>query len=636
MSTRLPSFLSSRGILNVTDKSFSSSFSSFVIVYGYYNKYLVERLQMMGGNVHAKAHRATVISIAGMASAGFVLCLVGGVGCNFVQVTAEPDRLLMTPLGMELKNDSSTIPEAYFGVQCMASPFYWEDDRMWRLSQIFLYIGLALGGITVVIVWTLSLFSPPTPKVWRSISIFGAGAAIFQIPIFLILESEACNMDVNRQTCRFTTGAFMNIVSVLFFISVTLWTQLVPPPDWSEELNSWRRQSVDVEDRILKLAEISIPSGEDTEDETLPSPPPAHQNRPVAPRSVSYGRLAERKQSVADEEYPEPEILREEPEDYTYPHTHAKMELHKDVVVPSILKKPDSVGAASRSQGKDTSVQHRGTQRRIRKENEPRPSTKPPIEPQESHPVSQRRGPRHDQGAMSQDCQEAEYRKRGQVSVNRDGSLLRVTFDGPSSTQSSNLPQQGKEPTHRRVKIDNNVTTIDPPPETKDHSSMQSSLGGFKNRFVRSPITEGGQRVVKFSIIYPDGTIENKQVPIQEEDDNVGKDNGLAKDHQAESKKNENQSSSMTSRDVIMAHSIIAQRTVDVQPPSVQVRPPSSNPARTEMVQSSSKDVTPLAEVFLVTHGVGDNDSVSEMTLSPLEAQADTMAILQDLRRLEK
>lgn len=59
-----------------------------------------------------------------------------------------------------------------------------------------------------------------------------AVSAVLQVPIFLILESETCTYDINRQSCSLSTGAYFNIASVGLWILVTICTQCLDPPRW--------------------------------------------------------------------------------------------------------------------------------------------------------------------------------------------------------------------------------------------------------------------------------------------------------------------------------------------------------------------------------------------------------------------
>jgi len=196
----------------------------------------------MGTNIHAFAHRLTAISMACLASAGFIFCALSGFGCSFIQIQALKGRSIGNVFG-DVYDDVETI---YLGVQCLSggdAPFYDVDgivDRLWNLSRIFLNIGLALGGTTTLFAWLLSSCIRPTVSRWRILSILAACSAVFQIPIFLVFESDNCNFDITRQTCRLSTSAYLNVVSISIWIVMTIWVQCLSAPRWDEELDAWR------------------------------------------------------------------------------------------------------------------------------------------------------------------------------------------------------------------------------------------------------------------------------------------------------------------------------------------------------------------------------------------------------------
>lgn len=220
----------------------------------------------------------------------------------------------MTPGGLEFPTEDS----AYLGVQC-DSPFYQESDDMWNMSQLFLYIGLCVGGLTTLLAWVISVFIPPTVFTWRALSVLSACAAVIGVPIFLIFESQPCAMDINRQTCSVATGAYLNIVSITLYVGMTLWTQCLLPPDWTKETKAWRNTNRDV-----KVGEISIPSGGEsrdengTEEETAP-----HEVSPSSPPPLlnwNYGQPSalEKRNSVESSRQAD-NIPIEEPEEGDHP-----------------------------------------------------------------------------------------------------------------------------------------------------------------------------------------------------------------------------------------------------------------------------------------------------------------------------
>jgi hypothetical protein len=199
------------------------------------------------GNVHAFAHRVIAISMACLASAGLILCALSGFNCSFLSINAQPGRHVMTPWGQEFVNQEL----AFIGVKC-ESPFYEEMDRMWNLSQLFFWISLACGCLTTAMAWALSLFVAPNNCNWRCLSMMAAVTAVMGVPVFLIFESEPCNMDIYRQTCSLALGSYFNIASVVLWVVLTLWTQCLDPPNWSSERGAWMTSK-------MNINEITIP-----------------------------------------------------------------------------------------------------------------------------------------------------------------------------------------------------------------------------------------------------------------------------------------------------------------------------------------------------------------------------------------
>mmetsp|Transcript_28005 Transcript_28005/g.31447 ORF Transcript_28005/g.31447 Transcript_28005/m.31447 type:complete len:653 (+) Transcript_28005:155-2113(+) len=201
-------------------------------------------------NIHAFAHRLTALSMAFLASTGLIFCALSGFGCSFIEIQSLPGRNIGNFNG-EVFEDLQT---AFMGVQCKtgADDLFYNcsnnddskdecgNDRLWDISRLFLYISLVFGGTTTLVAWCLSSCLFPTACRWRVLSILAACSAVFQIPIFLVFESDNCNFDITRQTCAFSTGAYLNIVSVSIWIIMTIWVQLLRAPRWDEELDTWR------------------------------------------------------------------------------------------------------------------------------------------------------------------------------------------------------------------------------------------------------------------------------------------------------------------------------------------------------------------------------------------------------------
>ncbi len=201
-----------------------------------------DHTNIMGTNVHAFAHRLTALSMAFLASAGLIFCALSGLGCSFIEIKALKGQSIGNANG-DVFEDAD---KAYLGVQCLSGsddPFYDVEggvDRLWHYTRIFFYVGLALGTLTTSYAWMLTSCVRPTPDRWRILSIFAALSALFQIPIFLVIESDNCNFDITRQTCVLSTGAYLNVASISIWIVMTVWVQCLRAPRWDEELDAWR------------------------------------------------------------------------------------------------------------------------------------------------------------------------------------------------------------------------------------------------------------------------------------------------------------------------------------------------------------------------------------------------------------
>jgi hypothetical protein len=148
--------------------------------------------------------------MACLSSSALILTVLAGFNCSFLAITAEPDRNLMNPDGVEL----ASIHYVQAGVLCDESEFYDPDDRMWNLSQMF-FTSTALGAATTILAWAISTCWPPTLQNWRALSMLSSITAVFEVPIFVIFEIESCNMDITRQKCTLDLGSYFLIASIL-------------------------------------------------------------------------------------------------------------------------------------------------------------------------------------------------------------------------------------------------------------------------------------------------------------------------------------------------------------------------------------------------------------------------------------
>ena len=196
----------------------------------------------MGTNAHALAHRLTALLMACLASTALICCCLSGFGCSFIKIKALNGESIGNVFG-DVHEDVET---AYLGVQCLSGKdalFYDVDDsvdRLWNISRIFLYTGLGLGVTTALFAWLLGSCIRPTGPRWQILSVLAACSAVFEIPIFLLFESDTCNFDITRQTCELATSAYLNVLSISIWIVMTIWVQFLRVPRWDEELHAWR------------------------------------------------------------------------------------------------------------------------------------------------------------------------------------------------------------------------------------------------------------------------------------------------------------------------------------------------------------------------------------------------------------
>ena len=221
-------------------------------------------------NVHAFAHRLTALSMACLASAALIFCALSGLGCSYVEIGAFEGKSVGNAYGEVFQNANT----AYIGVQCLSAsdaPFYDADgnvDRLWGYTRIFFYVGLGLGGVAALFAWMLGTCVRPTPNRWRILSILAALAAVFQIPMFLVVESDNCTFDISRQTCALSTGAYINVASISIWIVMTVWVQFLRAPRWDEEIDAWRvdgNRSTSSPVEFINIIQDEVAAGKDLE-----------------------------------------------------------------------------------------------------------------------------------------------------------------------------------------------------------------------------------------------------------------------------------------------------------------------------------------------------------------------------------
>jgi hypothetical protein len=207
---------------------------------------------------HAFAQRVKALSMACLSSTALVLFFVSGQSCSYMEVNPAPGRSLMTSSGKELPG----VDMAHIGLTCDYLLLDNGTDEMMELSQHFFYLSLGIGGATAVLAWLLSLWIQPTKCSWITMAIMGSVAAVTQVPIFLMYESIPCTMDVTRQTCSLGQGAYFNIVSIAFWIAMTLWAQCIRPPQWEGDIEASRtppkRERISIQEIVIHTDSVTM------------------------------------------------------------------------------------------------------------------------------------------------------------------------------------------------------------------------------------------------------------------------------------------------------------------------------------------------------------------------------------------
>jgi hypothetical protein len=184
-------------------------------------------------------HRLPALLTAALSSAAVLLATFAGTSCDFLAVStieADPPNFLIAPDGKEGFRPTN-LEQTSIGVLCSdgnteSLSFYDRDgDQMWELSRIFWILGLTLSSLTAAMAWGVCTFVPPSRKTWKSISILAALAAVIQVPIFVLFETEPCRAFSTTQQCSLGQGAFLLIASDILLIAVCLCSQCLDPPE---------------------------------------------------------------------------------------------------------------------------------------------------------------------------------------------------------------------------------------------------------------------------------------------------------------------------------------------------------------------------------------------------------------------
>jgi hypothetical protein len=177
--------------------------------------------------------RFPAIGMVCITTGALIMAIWGGTNCEFLEINAQPGTFLLQVDGVEMEQD-----QAHVGVYCKNEIFDSNDDQLWQLSRVFFIISTIIGVIATALAWAFATYFPPTNKGWRLLSICSAFAAVFAVPVFLLFEAKPCTEFKFQQDCVFSTGSFIQIISVIAWTIGVAVTQCLDPPAWDEE--SWK------------------------------------------------------------------------------------------------------------------------------------------------------------------------------------------------------------------------------------------------------------------------------------------------------------------------------------------------------------------------------------------------------------
>ena len=135
------------------------------------------------------------------------------------------------------------------------------DDAMQTLSKAFAIISLILSILTTLLCILISIpypqmlqtnttISANNKKLWDIISYLSIITFITQLPILLLLESTICKETIDGgvwgtrySECTLGNGSSTLFISMVSYISLTIYTQFVDCPCWTEEYELWKLQT---------------------------------------------------------------------------------------------------------------------------------------------------------------------------------------------------------------------------------------------------------------------------------------------------------------------------------------------------------------------------------------------------------
>ena len=220
----------------------------------------------------------TIISIIGL------ICLCSSIfNCNFISVNYNYQRSAAAEANSEGRvNSAGDIIDGYIGdgylnsislgIFCSSSSTSTasiisssqeSDGAMQSISKAFAIISLILSILTTLLCILISIPYPQllltnnniistnnNKKLWDIISYLSIITFITQLPILLLLESNICKEVINGgiwgtrySECTLNNGSSTLFISMVSYISLTIYTQCVDCPCWVEEYELWKLQT---------------------------------------------------------------------------------------------------------------------------------------------------------------------------------------------------------------------------------------------------------------------------------------------------------------------------------------------------------------------------------------------------------
>mmetsp|Transcript_42416 Transcript_42416/g.102611 ORF Transcript_42416/g.102611 Transcript_42416/m.102611 type:complete len:1098 (-) Transcript_42416:2292-5585(-) len=242
----------------------------------------------MMDHVKNNKERLPTIGMACASSFAFLMAILAGTNCSFIEITAVDGDVLVQTDGDELDD----ISQVGLGVVCPSDFFSTENDSLWGLSRIFFYLSIVLGAFTTMGAIALVSKLEPTSTRWRNLSIGSAMTAVCAVPVFLIFEANPCSEFQFQQTCAFSTGSHLQIVSALCWVLGVAITQCLEP----KGVAAWKEG-----DEILSNPTESMPS--DEEQGSSPRSAPQSQDRSSPPIGDTTIPVEEEKKEDEPEQF---------------------------------------------------------------------------------------------------------------------------------------------------------------------------------------------------------------------------------------------------------------------------------------------------------------------------------------------